>query len=450
MIIQQHPLFKFEKISDKWSIDQLIEYFDNKKFYPKTNNFAPIFEYFESDLPLIDILNWQPPNNETRYGITLYQYLLNVKKQIKYLKSKNEYEFQALSFKIDKNDDRLLKNLSLFDSFINNILQLKQSNSHSKQFELNLQTMKFWIGFDNILTKLHFDAAHNFNFQIEGSKIFQLISSKHHFDTTISLYPWLHPQSRKSQVDIYNINSNYKLKFFSLINEIILNEGEILYIPPMYMHRVFVKNNNNQIAINFNIWFDGVESRFQDSLFKFALPFDMYDNLQTIDKKYLFAIVLKHWFNALINAFYIENGVHIKDNYDSIRYTNNFVNKLVESRYEPLYSNKNNFKQTFDISLTNKKMENICQEIIKFESNIDINDANRLANENEFKKWYKINIVDTKEKYNNYATNITNNLFTLVNENVGEIFLVAYFEMLVEYFLTVENVYPFLKYCFTS
>ena len=465
VVIKNHPLFNdINDLSNKWSIDNLLSYYQNKLLFPKTNNIAPIFEYFEPDLPLTDILDWHAPNNDSNVGKTLKQHLIDLRKQTKLCLSNdfdfflnNDFEFKTLSFEINEKDDsKLLQNIALYDLFLNDILKIKSASFGN----LQLQTLKFWIGFYGVITKLHFDAAHNFNFQIQGCKEFELISPKYHFDKQISLFPWLHPQSRKSQMDnkyIYE-KKDENLPFSHLIGKITLKEKEILYIPPMFMHRVFVPNSCNnynyknknenendspKAVINFNIWLQGIESNFQSKLFGYPIPFDLYDNdlndvnnSIVIKKQFLLFIALKHWFQALID----ESNVRNKDY---------FIQNLIESRYEPLYADRKNFKQTFELEKANAESELICNEILSYEKKFNFNKQNAILNQSPmFIGWYETNIMDKKDKYAAYARNISNFLVDSVSQPVSEIMLVAYFEVVAEYFLNVGHVYPFLKFCF--
>eukprot|EP01084_Bolivina_argentea_P034095 63085_1 len=90
IVITNHPYFN--NINNPiWTPNDLIKYFDSLEYeYDtieyKSNKNCPIFEYYEEELPLIDILQWKPPNNNTKLNISMHNYWQYISKQTTIIK----------------------------------------------------------------------------------------------------------------------------------------------------------------------------------------------------------------------------------------------------------------------------------------------------------------------------------------------------------------------------
>lgn len=131
-----------------------------------------------------------------------------------------------------------------------------------------LETIKVWMG-NGVVSQTHFDASANFNIQVHGRKRFILSPPQAH--SKLHLFPHIHPQSRKSQVDFKHPNKP-RLPYFRNVPafEVILEEGDVLYIPPFWFHRV----ETVEPAINLNIWSSSWEVGLQHKLERVPLPLE--------------------------------------------------------------------------------------------------------------------------------------------------------------------------------
>ena len=101
------------------------------------------------------------------------------------------------------------------------------------------------MGSQNVTATDHFDLDHNFFWQISGSKRFVLTSTDAH--PNFRPYGRFHPSWRQAQIPSFSAahTAAKSLTFTSLLSatvpvsyEIILSEGDLLYIPPMMFHTV--------------------------------------------------------------------------------------------------------------------------------------------------------------------------------------------------------------------
>ncbi|XP_055706347.1 lysine-specific demethylase 8 [Phlebotomus papatasi] len=115
--------------------------------------------------------------------------------------------------------------------------------------------VKIWFGPWGTVSPLHFDKKHNLLAQLVGTKRLLLADPKDSED----VYPFAGEMlSNTSQVDLENVD---ELQFPNIKNvsfhEIILNSGEMLYIPPGWWHHV--RALSNSISISF-WWEDKIQS----------------------------------------------------------------------------------------------------------------------------------------------------------------------------------------------
>ncbi|KYR01333.1 transcription factor jumonji [Tieghemostelium lacteum] len=191
-----------------------------------------------------------------------YFQLLDNQKQCKSTKDKRVYyiQYQNDSFNVE---------------FQNLWKDIKHSNvSFAKEaFGLESDAVNFWMGGNESVSSLHKDPYENIYCVVRGSKLFTLIPP---ID-----YPFLYEKEYKSatydkdmniQIDeppmnvpwipvdpCQSLEVNESLGYLEIKRahplHIQVNEGEILYLPSLYYHRVAQYSPTNKtIAINY--WFD--------------------------------------------------------------------------------------------------------------------------------------------------------------------------------------------------
>ena len=118
----------------------------------------------------------------------------------------------------------------------------------------HLDSASFWSGPPNMSSPLHYDLAHNCYLQIFGQKRFLLFP--HNNKNYLYLHSRLHPSTRSSFLDVANV----PLQKFPAFNralslqllhpqEVVLNPGDVLYLPPYVWHRASVVGEEMSMSL---------------------------------------------------------------------------------------------------------------------------------------------------------------------------------------------------------
>jgi [protein]-arginine 3-hydroxylase / protease len=135
----------------------------------------------------------------------------------------------------------------LFDQ----IPQLRKDFSVLKYCTIGIEEpiVKSWIGPANTISTMHTDNQHNLFCQVKGSKLIILAAP---FEAS-NLYPYEGLLNNTCQIDPENVDIG---KFPLLKNvkfyKVVLNAGEILYLPKLWFH--YVRSLTPSISLSF--WFD--------------------------------------------------------------------------------------------------------------------------------------------------------------------------------------------------
>lgn len=128
-------------------------------------------------------------------------------------------------------------------------------------------SVNVWIGQPHVIAHCHYDGYHNFYAQLYGRKKFTLFSPTHW--PGLHPYPFLHPSHAQCQVNLSNA-VNDVIRFPSLKEvtplEVILEPGDLLYLPPLWFHHV----ESMEVSISVNVWTDTKQTTTVEQLF--ALP----------------------------------------------------------------------------------------------------------------------------------------------------------------------------------
>lgn len=131
-----------------------------------------------------------------------------------------------------------------------------------------------WIGQPSVVAHCHYDGYHNFYAQLSGIKKFTLLNPTNW--PGLYPYPFLHPSHAQAQVNVSDLED---VRRFGLVRrveaqEVVLEPGDLLYIPPLWFHEV----ESLSVSISVNVWTDSQQTEMMERIFSLPLPLqsDLY------------------------------------------------------------------------------------------------------------------------------------------------------------------------------
>lgn len=128
-----------------------------------------------------------------------------------------------------------------------------------------------WISRGGIAAGAHYDPTHNFFAQISGEKNFLVFAPD--LASELKLHPFFHPRDRQVQLPDrgsagINGTAGGSAALAIAPFEATLNAGEILYLPPYWLHRVEAVGT----SISVNVWSSSLEGAFNRFIHSHKLP----------------------------------------------------------------------------------------------------------------------------------------------------------------------------------
>ncbi|ETO18668.1 hypothetical protein RFI_18593 [Reticulomyxa filosa] len=346
--------------------------------------------------------------------------------------------FYALSFEMNE---------TLVRAMFNEDKEQELLRQLSPTFE-QYQNTKLWLGTKSTVSKYHFDGSDNFNLQLFGQKRFQLMPPSMHWDANV--YPWIHPQSRKTQNALHPRSFGKAKERSSQVHkkndddddsgggsgggeehrveyQVILSPGEMLYIPPFWFHQVI---GETDVSINVNVWSVSEEGRLQDHLLTYPLPMDA-DDLK--DSSYLL-LCLKQYCHELVQQYIAGvNGSNVTQ----------WASRYVQSRFHLLgFDRQDQWKQV----LRTDSLESFA---VAFRHTQQVCDVLEHSSPHPSHALFQRNLDDNgallKQKYHSYAKQVVDERLRQADYAVGEILLGAYIEIIVDHFLQTDMFILFLN-----
>lgn len=117
----------------------------------------------------------------------------------------------------------------------------------------NYHSINIWFGQKGYFTGPHFDTTHGLLIQIHGRKKFKFISPEDSYYMNRNNY---YKGGRMNFSQLVNVCTDYNLSSWSEfkpnILELVLNPGEVLYIPPGWWHEVLYMDD----CVSLNYWYN--------------------------------------------------------------------------------------------------------------------------------------------------------------------------------------------------
>jgi hypothetical protein len=157
-------------------------------------------------------------------------------------------------------------------------------------------TFRLWMASAGSRTWAHHDWSHNWHVMLAGQKRFVLYPPSSIPD--LSLYGFLHPHATKSQIDLLSLEScrsfpRFMQRALGKGREAIVEAGDVLYIPPFWIHDVFTI----QPAMSIAVWSPSRDNGLSDALIELGLP--VADRKASL-RRQLRIVCL--WLGALLDA----------------------------------------------------------------------------------------------------------------------------------------------------
>eukprot|EP00946_MAST-07B_sp_MAST-7B-sp1_P001693 g1693.t1 len=180
-----------------------------------------------------------------------------------------------------------------------------------------LMSANAWLGCGSgITTRLHYDMSHNIFVQIYGRKRFTLVPACSQPQHPFTSYRYLHPANTStmdrmmspprsgSDDAIEADNSSSPCQNYRDVESVILQPGDVLYLPPLMYHRV---ESLDQRSISVNIWSRSeMEIIMDKALYGIALPFDDSDPRWATDDVFRAANALAYLEHVLTTVSTLE------------------------------------------------------------------------------------------------------------------------------------------------
>ena len=199
-------------------------------------------------------------------------------------------------------------------------------------------SINVWMGQAHVVAHSHYDGYHNFYAQLYGRKKFVMFRPTNW--PGLYPYPFLHPSHAQAQVNLSEVSDVQKFPLLHKLesHEVILEPGDLLYMPPLWWHMV----ESVDVSISVNVWTDSKQSEVMEQVFALSLPFTEVgwrgENLRTIAGGMVMhaavtAVCTRMKCVSPDNDRFIEDGVKPEQFYSAGEY---LVYRLWSSRYKRL------------------------------------------------------------------------------------------------------------------
>ena len=291
-VVLEHTPFD-EWSSTNWTFEFLADQVSSVVSKKSKSN---VFRYYAVDKPLSNITDFKQKKTyreKTYTGEQFFQLLTNSSKKRQYYYASGGVEL--LQFKRIYTDESLQK--------------LTFGNFEPGQ-------VNFWFGGENVTAYTHYDTSYNLHSIIRGRKKFILFPPSAY--KALKLYPSLHEFYRQVQANVLNLTrQEYReLLFQTSILEVVLNRGQVLYIPPYWFHCVVTL----EPTVSLNVWSQSDTFLAMEDVYAQPIPFEEVWGRVKLMR------VMQHFVTLII-----------QDALPHYQNISDFIKVAVVSRYEPIF-----------------------------------------------------------------------------------------------------------------
>lgn len=129
-------------------------------------------------------------------------------------------------------------------------------------------SINVWIGQPHVIAHCHYDGYHNFYAQLYGRKKFTLFRPTNW--PGLYPYPFLHPSHAQAQINISERADTVRYPLIGSVEavEVVLEPGDLLYMPPLWFHHV----ESMTVSISVNVWTDSKQTELVEKMFSVPPP----------------------------------------------------------------------------------------------------------------------------------------------------------------------------------
>ena len=202
--------------------------------------------YYDSSKPLTHL---SPRSNNYDTNVSM-----DGKRLFKKLRQPSEGEFLYFTGDIDQLGEWAVEEIQPFSELL--VLNPQRSS------------VNVWMGQPRVIAHCHYDGYHNFYAQLYGTKKFTLFRPEDW--PGLYPYPFLHPSHAQTQVNLSDIGERerFPLSLKTRALEVVLNPGDLLYMPPLWFHLV----ESLDTSISVNVWTDSRQTLSVEEMFAGSLP----------------------------------------------------------------------------------------------------------------------------------------------------------------------------------
>ena len=129
-------------------------------------------------------------------------------------------------------------------------------------------SINVWIGQPHVIAHCHYDGYHNFYAQLYGRKKFTLFRPTNW--PGLYPFPFLHPSHAQAQINVSERSDAARYPLIGSVEavEVVLEPGDLLYMPPLWFHHV----ESMSVSISVNVWTDSKQTELVEKMFSVPPP----------------------------------------------------------------------------------------------------------------------------------------------------------------------------------